>query len=173
MSRRPDKMLEPAQQPNPPSSAKRLVGATILLLMYAIALFGDVIVWAIYGIKFVLSPIFHQTEEGLRDLTGISFMGFLIFERGAEHLQRNRWKPFLFGVLMVIVASLPFAKPCALLVRFAMVKGVTSLSQPKITLLIGILLLVFACKCKAMFTLWRLLRSSSGPRETRRIVISK
>ncbi len=171
-------MPEPAQQPNPPSPAKRLVWATILLLMYATALFGDVIVWAIYGTKFVLSPIFHQIEEGLRDLTCISFMGFLIFERGAEYLQRNRWKPFLFGVLMVLVASVPLAKPCALLVQFAMVKGVMALSQPKIALLVVVLLavvllLVFACKCKAMFTLWRLLRSSSGPRETRRIVISK
>lgn len=165
-------MVEISPQPVTSSFAKRLVGATILLLMFAAAIFGDVFVWAIYGTKFVLSPAFPQIEGGLRDLSGVSFMGFLIFERGVEHLRQYRWKPFLLGVLTVIIASLPFAKPCALLVRFGMVKGVAALAQPKIALLIALLLLVFACKYKAMFSLWKLVRTSSAPRETRRIVIS-
>jgi len=105
-------------------------------------------------------------------LLGASFMGFLIFEKGAEHLQQKRWKPLLLGTLIFIIATLPFAKPCALMVRFAMVKGVAALAQPKIALLVVLLLLVFACKCRAVFNLWRLVRASSEPRETRRIVIS-
>lgn len=143
----------------------------MLLLMFITALFGDLFVWAIYGTRFVFSPAFPQIEGWLRGLSGLSFMGFLIFERGVEHLQGKRWKPFLLGALTVIIASLPFAKPCALLVRFAMVKGAAALFQPKIAWLIALLLLSFACKCKAMFNLWRLVRASSGPRETRRIVI--
>lgn len=102
----------------------------------------------------------------------MSFTGFLIFEKGAEHLQQKRWTPLLLGVLTVIVASVPFAKPCALLVRFATVKGVAALAQPKIALIVVLLLLVFACKWRALFSLWRLVRASFEPQETRRIVIS-
>jgi len=140
--------------------------------MFVMALFGDLFVWAVCGTKFILSPRFQQVEGWLRGLLGASFMGFLIFEKGAEHLQQKRWKPLLLGTLIFIIATLPFAKPCALMVRFAMVKGVAALAQPKIALLVVLLLLVFACKCRAVFNLWRLVRASSEPRETRRIVIS-
>jgi len=89
--------------------------------MFVMALFGDLFVWAVCGTKFILSPRFQQVEGWLRGLLGASFMGFLIFEKGAEHLQQKRWKPLLLGTLIFIIATLPFAKPCALMVRLAVV----------------------------------------------------
>ena len=166
-------MPEEAPQPVTPSPTKRLVGATILLLMFATALFGDVFVWAVYGTKFVLSPAFLWVEDGLRSLIGMSFIGFLIFEKGSEHLQNNRWKPFLLGVLMFFFASLPTAKSCALLTRLASVKGIWVLAQPKHLILVLLAMLIFPCKCRAGFILWRLVRRAWEPREARRIVISE
>jgi hypothetical protein len=99
-------------------------------------------------------------------------MSFIGLDRGLEHIQQRRWKPFLIALLTFTVASVPFAKPCALLVRFAAVKGAATLAQPRIAWLVALLLLSFACKCRAAFSLWRLIRKSSEPRETRRIVIS-
>ncbi len=169
-------MPEPAQQPSAPSPGKLFVSriaVAVLLVMFVTALFGDFFVWAIYGTKFVLSPGFRQVESWLRGLTGMSFMGFLTFEKGSEHLQNNRWKPFLLGALMFIFASLPIAKSCALLARFATVNGIGALAQPKHLILVLLAMLIFPCKCRAGFILWRLVRKSSEPRETRRIVISE
>lgn len=169
-------MSEPDKQPVPLSPARRAVvwaALALLLLMFLTAWFGDIFVWAIYGTKFILSPRFHQAEGWLGSFSLIPFLGFIAFEGGAEHFKQRRWRPFLLGVLTFIIATMPFARPCALLVRFVTVKGTIVLAQPKFTLLAVFLLLVFACKCRAALILWRLVRTSSKPRETRRIVVSE
>lgn len=166
-------MPETAAKPSvpPPNKLTVRIAGLILLLIFAAALFGDVLVWAAYGTKFVLSPRYKNIEGWLRDLIGVSWIGFLIFEKGAEHLQKNRWKPFLFGMLTVIVGSIPLAKPGALLVHFVIVKGTPALAQPKIAWLVALFLLVFACKCKTIGSVWNLLLLSK-PQDPRRIVIS-
>lgn len=149
-------MSEANPQPAPLSPAQQIVGriaGVLLLLMFATALFGDVFVWAICGTNFVLSPRFHQVEGWLRALLFVSFMSFVGLDKGLEHFQQRRWRPFLFGLLAFIVASLPFAKPCALLIRFATAKGFAVVTHPKIAWLVGLLLLSFACKCRTAYNL--------------------
>lgn len=168
-------MPEPDKQPTPLSPARRAVvwaALAFLLLMFLTAWFGDIFVWAIYGTKFILSPRFHQAEGWLGSFFFVAWMGFMTFEGGAEHLKQKRWRSFLLGMLTYIIATMPFARPCALLVRFVTVKGTIVLAQPKFMILAVFLLVVFACKCRAAFILWRLVRAASKPREMRRIVVS-
>ncbi len=169
-------MPEPGKQPaslSPARQAIAWVAFALLLLIFVTAWFGDIFVWAIYGTKFILSRRSNWIEGGLRSLVFVPLLGFMAFERGAEHLKQRRWRPFLLGMLTVIIATMPFARLCALLVRLVTVKGVMVLARPKFTILAVLLLLVFACKCRAALILWRLVRTSSKPRETRRIVVSE
>lgn len=163
------------EQPAAPSLAKLVAGylaVALLLVMFVMALFGDIFVWAVWGTRFVLSPSFHRAEFWLNSLLAFSFFSFIGLDKGLEHFQQRRWKPFLFALLTFIVATLPFAKPSALLIRLATIRGLAALAQPKVMLFIALVMLVFFCKCRIMFSLWRLLRPSQ-PRETRRIVVSE
>lgn len=148
------------------------LATAVLVFMFVMALFGDIFVWAIWGTKFVLSPRFHQAETWLNGFISVSFLSFMGIDKGLQHLQQRKWKLFLVAFLTFFVAAMPFAKPCALFVRLATVKGVAALFHPIHILLIAFLILVFFCKCKIVFSLWRLLRPSQ-PRETRRIVVSE
>lgn len=166
----PETVDTPAM-PSPNKLTVRIAGL-ILLLIFTTALFGDMFIWSVYGTKFILSPRFKSIEGWLRDFIGVSWIGFLIFEKGAEHLQKNRWKPFLVGTLIAIAGSIPLAKPGALLVHSATVKGTSILAQPIVVSLVALFLLVFVCKCKTISSIWKLL-SVSKPQEQRRIVISE
>lgn len=130
-------MPEPNEQPAARSAIKAAAGyvsGVLLLLMFILGLFGDLLVWAVWGTRFVLSPRFHQAEFWLNGLLAVSFFSFIGLDKGLQHFQQRRWKPFLIALLTFIVATMPFAKPFALLVRFATVKGVAALVQPKLTL---------------------------------------
>lgn len=167
-------MPDPDLQPVKPSSIALLVGrvaGALLLLMFITALFGDLFVWAICGTKFVLSPNFHQAESWLGALLFVSFMSFVGLDKGLEHFEQRRWRPFLVGGLTFMIASLPFAKLCALLIRFAMIRSFVVVAQPRFAWLVALLLLSLACKFRTAFNLWKLIRKASKPRETRRIVI--
>ena len=167
-------MPESVEQTSPPSPVRVFfgwVGVVILLGMFIISLFGDIFVWMICGTKFVLSPAFHRVEYWLHALLGVSFMTFMGLDKGLEHIQKRQWKPILIPLLIFFFGTMPFAQPCAIMIRFTTAKGIMALSQPKIDLLIVFLVLIFVCKCKALFNLWRLTRKTSEPLETRRIVI--
>lgn len=168
--------MPPENQPQPvvPSPAGPLVGRVcvgLLLGMFFVALFGDFVVWTVYGTRFMLSPRSHQMDSIFAGATGLFVLLFVAqaktdWNQGKRHL-------VLIGLFMLILGAIPSAQLCAFHVRFVTVKGAAVLMHPKIAFLTALLLLILACKCKAFSNIWQIAGPAFKPQDERRIVISK
>ena len=135
------------------------------------ALFGDFVVWAVYGTRFILSPRCHKLTPlflGFGVLLVYSFMwqAFVLWKQGKAHLALLEFVTFLAG-------GLPAGLYCASLFRLFAVKGTAVLMHPKIAFLAALLLLILACKCRAVSNIWQFVGPAFKAQDERRIVISK
>ena len=170
----PEMPPENSPQPVVPSLAGLIVYricAGLLLGMIFVALFGDFVVWAVYGTGFMLSPRFHKLTPmflGFGVLLIYIFMwqAYTLRKQGKTHLALLEFLAFLAG-------GLPAGLFCALLLRLFTAKGVAVMMHPKIALLTALLLLIFACKRRAFSIVWQLVKSAFEAQDERRIVISK
>jgi len=145
----------------------------LLLGMIFAALFGDFVVWTVFGTRFLLSPRFHS----LLPYFGGCGMILLYLFLWQSHQDWKQGKPHyvLIGLFVLVIGGIPLAPFVAHFVAkvgFAPIPGV-----PKwyMSLFIPILLLVlgFACKLLTLSKIWRIVAPVFASQEQRRFVVSK
>lgn len=170
----PDMSPEHCPQPAEVSPARLFVARICVGLLFSmifVALFGDFVVWAVYGTRFILSPRFHKLTPlflGFGVLLIYSFMwqASVLWKQGKAQLALLEFVTFLAG-------GIPAGLFCVFLFRLFAAKGYAVLMRPKIAFLTALLLVILACKCKALGAIWQLVRLAFRVQDERRIVISK
>ena len=139
--------------------------------MIFVALFSDFVAWALYGTRFVLSPRFHKLTPMF---LGFSVLLIYLFMWQAQTLRKQgKVHLALLEFVAFIAAGLPAGLFCALLFRLFTTKGAAVLTHPKIAFLAALLLLIMACKCRAVGAIWQLVKPAFKVQDERRIVVSK
>ena len=160
----------------PPSARALLVGraaVVLLLLMFAWELFGDFVLWAVLGTRFILSPRFSKMESeiGHPFMGGLVVLVFLGMERAVERLRQRQWKPLVIPFFVFIFGMMPAATGCALLARLMARKGIAVLAHPRVFAVCLLMSLIFTCKFKAIREIWRLIKPAFKPQPPKRFVI--
>ena len=166
----PEPSLEPVK---PPSTSQLLFGricSTLLLGIVVAALFGDSILWAILGTKFIQSARFRAMEPQFQGL-GVILL-FLFMAQAKKDWNQGKPHLVLLGFAALIATGLPFAPLCVTLLFVATTKGIAAFSSSSVLFLVFLLVLSALCKWKAFVNFWRLIRPVYALQETRRIVIS-
>ena len=167
-------MPETAAKPAAPTPAKILgacLCALVLLAMAFGALFGDFIVWAIYGTGFVLSPRFFKLAGSILFPLGTIFM-MIYFAQSVTHWKQKKFHLVLIGFMVLVIASVPLAPAVAKVAVAVTAKGSGILwNQPLVPT--ALFCLIAFCKIKSLLNFLQLSRISPRTQENRRIVISE
>jgi len=143
--------------------------ALVLLLMVLGTLFGDFIVWAVSGTRFVLSPRSHKILGSLYPL-GMIFM--LIYSaQSAIYWKQKKFYLVLIGFAVLVVAPVPLAPTVAKVAVAVTAKGIGILWKLRLFPTALFCLIAF-CKIKSLINFLQLFRLPLRTQEQRRIVIS-
>ncbi len=156
-------------------SLTRLLVARLLVMlllgMIFAALFGDFVVWAVYGTRFILSPRFHKLEPILLGFSVLLIYSFMW--QGLALWKQRKYHFALLGFVALAVGGVSCAPICAIVIRLVAAKGAATLAHPKAISLAMLMLLILACKCSAAMSIWQLTRPIFREQDQRRVVISK
>ena len=168
-------MPETAAEPATPTPTKLLVArlcVILLLSMIFAVLFRDFAIWAIFGIRFLLSPRFRNLLPYFQGLSVILMYLFLL--QSYQSWKQGKPHYILIEFFVLVIGGIPLARPVARWTAKAVIPATAGMSVSLKSLLIPMLVLAlcFGCKLLTLSRLWRIVAPAFKPQEQRRIVIS-
>ncbi len=145
----------------------------LLLGMIFVALFGDFVVWAVYGTRFILSQRFHKLTPIILGF-GVLLI-YLFIWQSYQDWKQGKPHYILIGFFVLVIGGIPLARlVAAFVVKVTIFAPTVGVPKFYTSLFIPVLLLVFgfACKVLTLSKLWHIAVPVYKPQEQRRIAIS-